>query len=838
MTSLNPILSEQAESCPGIGDNEATIISGSSPEDIKISNAELRRRLGIPEDERMTNFKNLHAIGLGGVGAVYAGNEPGTDREVAIKILRPQYRYSTERIESFVREVRATAQIDHPNVIPVYRFGVFEDEGVYFSMKRVRGETLRNVLRKLAENRKGYSRKYTLRRLINIFISACNGVAFANKNGIFHGDLKPGNIMIGEFGEVLVMDWGMARYRSEMDTFEGRKKVRLDSRNELRREENQLLTSSDLPIGGTPVFMAPEHLTGEEKKLTETSEVYALGTILYSILTWKAAPYETDGLPREKIIRQVVKGRFQMPRKAAPRQQVVPRELEAICCKAMHKKPGQRYQNVSAMIDELQNYLDGYPVRAYSPSPFYRLGKWFSRHPLIPVTVLALGLGVGGFRVYTSLQENAEMHSRFRLAQYNAARAAAQATAARTSYRKLKHDYNLTYDERFKLYRNVNKMAGLMSNSNAIALTALAQLPRSFDDSNSPRLMLAREIIRRAVMLYRELGDIAQLQESVENYRRRWGTLFLEVLRNDPELLKLITQAESHRGGLKVQIPPNWQMEILTSSGKPAGIRSSGSAELQLPEQDCIAAFSGRNGKFFFPVKVHSGKTTVLSPGFPNYIPDNLCYIGSGEIPVQDLVHDRPGGDVPAFMISKYEVSVGEYLKFWKSLPPEKREKYLPMTSISADGKLQGIWDSSGKLRSPYHLNKPVTGISRESAAAYCAWLGRKLHKKISLPNAEQWQKAAFRFPETGQGGIFYSENTAKLFPAGAPVTTRQQDISAFGVVNARGNVRELLSDLRGKAAQVTGGSFLTPESAVDRQQVQFTISGDNDIGFRYVVEL
>ena len=523
---------------------------------------------------------------------------------------------------------------------------------------------------------------------------------------------------------------------------------------------------------------------------------------------------------------------------SAPRQQTVPRELEAICCKAMHKNPKNRYRNVSAMIDELQNYLDGYPVRAYSPSPFYRLGKWFSRHPLIPVTVLALGLGVGGFRIYTSVQENAEMQSRFRQAQYNADRAAIQATAARSSYRKLKHDYNLSYNERFNLYRNVHKMAALMSNSNAVALTALAQLPRSFDDDHSPRLMLAREIFRRSIMLYRELGDNAQLQEAVENYRRRWGTLFLEVLRNDPELLKQITQAESHRGTLKVQLPENWEMEILTPAGKVLDIRRDKTAGLQLSEQDCIAAFSSRNGKFFFPVKIHSGKTTVLSPGYPNYIPDNLCYIGSGEIPVQDLVHARPGGDIPPFMISKYEVSVGDYLKFWKSLPPEKREKFLPMTSISTGGKLQGIWDKNGKLRSPYHLNKPVTGISREGAAAYCAWLGRKMRKKVTLPSAAQWQKAAFRFPESASGGIFYSENTAKLFPAGAPVTIQQQDISAFGVVNARGNVRELLSNLRGKTTQVTGGSFLTPENAVDRQQIQFTISGDNDIGFRYVVEL
>ena len=115
----DPVQTESAELHSVISDNDATIISGSSPEDIQFTNTELRHRLSIPEDERMGNYKNLHAIGLGGVGAVYSGNEPGTDREVAIKILRPQYRYSTERIESFVREVRATAQIDHPNVIPV-----------------------------------------------------------------------------------------------------------------------------------------------------------------------------------------------------------------------------------------------------------------------------------------------------------------------------------------------------------------------------------------------------------------------------------------------------------------------------------------------------------------------------------------------------------------------------------------------------------------------------------------------------------------------------------------------------------------------------------------------
>ena len=170
-----------------------------------------------------------------------------------------------------------------------------------------------------------------------------------------------------------------------------------------------------------------------------------------------------------------------------------------------------------------------------------------------------------------------------------------------------------------------------MSNSNAVALTALAQLPRSFDDEHSPRLILAREIFRRSIMLYRELGDNAQLQEAVENFRRRWGTLFLEVLRNDPELLKLITQAESHRGILKVQLPKNWQLEILTSTGKPQGIRWNGAAELQLSEQDYIAAFSSRNGKFFFPVK----STPEKRPFFHRDIPTTFRKTSAISVPAR-----------------------------------------------------------------------------------------------------------------------------------------------------------------------------------------------------------
>ncbi|MBQ9502661.1 MAG: protein kinase [Lentisphaeria bacterium] len=817
-------------------DVEKTIVSGSATDDVTIPSEELRRRLGIPADEKMSNYRDIRPIGLGGVGAVYSADEPGTDREVAIKILRPQYKYSRERIESFIHEARATAQIDHPNVVPVYRFGVFEDEGVYFSMKRVRGETLRDVLRKLSENHKGYARRYTLRRLVNIFLAACNGVSFANRNGILHGDLKPGNIMIGEFGEVLVMDWGMARYRPELDTIAERHKAHLGSKGsggELSRIGKKD-DEKEPPIGGTPVFMAPEHLTGAEKKLTETSEVYALGAILYSILTWRPAPYETENQPQEKIIRQVIVGKFQPPRKAAPGKQPVPRELEAICCKAMAKNPSRRYARVSDMIDEIQNYLDGYPVRAYSPSPVYRWGKWLSRNPIVPGILSALIVVGGGFGIYTQLKTRTEITSHFQIADYNAAEAFECGIRVRRCHRKLRAGGDMGYAERFALYREFSRETAHMDNANALALSSLSLLPRG--DDSSPRVVLGREVFRNALIIYREIGDDRQLLDVMENCRRRWGSLYLEVLKNDPELLRLVRLTESRSGSLKVELPRNghWRMELLNADGTKFSPPGSPAAEQSLPAQNYIVRFSdSEKGEFFFPVRILSGRTVSLDPGVPRDIPADLCYVGRGEVPVRDLVHFYTGGDVRPFLISRHEVSIGEYLEFLNSLPPGERLLHTPH-----GGADRPAWARNGQLPRPYDRSLPVTGISAGSAEAYCRWLGAKRGMKIRLPSLKERQKAAFRFSAENIYGAFYAIDREKDTQSGVPAAAvPRDDISVFGVVNAPSSARELLRDRPDRPRQVIGGSFPTGPST-DPRLLRYTASGDRDTGFRYVAEL
>ena len=169
------------------------------------------------EDKSINRFSHIKTIGLGGVGAVLSAYEPELNREVAIKILRPAFRNKPDSLKRFVREARATAHIEHPNIVPVHQLGVFSDNGVYFSMKKVEGRNLRSVIRKLSEGDKEFLKKYTLRQLLQIFVSIGNGVAYAHSKGVIHRDLKPANIMLGDYGEVMVMDWGLVKYSAEKD---------------------------------------------------------------------------------------------------------------------------------------------------------------------------------------------------------------------------------------------------------------------------------------------------------------------------------------------------------------------------------------------------------------------------------------------------------------------------------------------------------------------------------------------------------------------------------------------------------------------------------------------
>ncbi|MBI4567987.1 MAG: serine/threonine protein kinase, partial [Planctomycetes bacterium] len=222
-------------------------------------------------------------LGHGGMGEVLSARDPALDRSVAVKLSLYEDR---RRVRRFVHEAQVTAQLEHPNIIPVHEVGVTEKGRAYFAMKRVAGQTLGDVLHAVFRDDEEAAAKWPLPRLIEVFLKVCDGMAFAHSRRVIHRDLKPSNIMVGEFGEVLVMDWGLARVLDEKADEALEEAVRT-----VRTQEGASRTQDGI---GTPSYMPPEQADpARADEVDERADIYALGAVLYEMLcgqppfTWK-----------------------------------------------------------------------------------------------------------------------------------------------------------------------------------------------------------------------------------------------------------------------------------------------------------------------------------------------------------------------------------------------------------------------------------------------------------------------------------------------------------------------------------------------------------------------
>ena len=321
-------------------DDITTQLFGAAEGQETLSPEELRELLDLPPGDHITDFKDLTTIGMGGIGSVFSAWEPGLNREVALKVLRPEYRTRGLHVENFIREARMTAQIDHPNIVPVHKLGVFDDVGLYFTMRKIAGRNLHAIIKDLRNKVPDCVREYTLSRRLEIFVAVCQGIAFAHSRGILHCDLKPSNIMIGEYGEVMVMDWGLAAYRAEKDRPHGGRKLNLELSEDFPTDTRKISRPGKPVISGTPAYMAPEQAAGFDSKIDERTDIYSLGAILYSLLTLESAPFDSSR-PTEELLHNVIQGKFPRPRRRAPLL-AIPKELDAIVMKAMARHSADR----------------------------------------------------------------------------------------------------------------------------------------------------------------------------------------------------------------------------------------------------------------------------------------------------------------------------------------------------------------------------------------------------------------------------------------------------------------------------------------------------------------
>jgi formylglycine-generating enzyme required for sulfatase activity/serine/threonine protein kinase len=345
-------------------------------------------------------------VARGGQGVVLRIRDDLLDRDLAMKVIlgrgdpEPMGKTplaETKTLGRFLEEAQVTGQLDHPGIVPIHDLGLDSAGRAYFTMKLVKGKTLMEVFDELAEG-KGV---WTQSRVLGVLLKVCDAVRYAHAKGIIHRDLKPSNIMVGSFGEVFVMDWGLAKTLDRRDE----KNIALrpepaSSVSGIQPERDDApgqrmtppLCTMEGDVLGTPAYMPPEQAAGRVASMAPHSDVYSLGAMLYHLIAGHM-PYVALG---EHLSNHAVLARVQTaaPRRLAEIAPQVHAELVAICEKAMAREPSNRYEGMSALADDLSAYVEGRVVGAYETGAWAEARKWVRRNKALSVSMATVVLAI------------------------------------------------------------------------------------------------------------------------------------------------------------------------------------------------------------------------------------------------------------------------------------------------------------------------------------------------------------------------------------------------------------------------------------------------------------
>lgn len=359
----------------------------------------------VREQLEEKKYKVITTINRGGMGVILQARDLRIRRTVAMKVMKTSNQFSRENVLRFIDEAQLTGQLEHPNIVPIYELGIDEQGEIFYTMKFVKGTTLDDVLRGIRNGRQKTIEKYPLGTLLTIFQKVCDAVAYAHSKSIVHRDLKPENIMIGSFGEVLVMDWGLAKNLTTI------RKETPEATNQTVPNTPVAKSGDDLRgfetmhglIVGTPPYISPEQARGELDRIDERSDIYVLGGILYAILALRP-PVEGESVHEvvEKIVTSAIAppSSFNQPAKKSatktPGDSVdgtpanlvfahlpnkrIPDGLSAVVMKALALDPADRYQHVEDLQCDVEAYQGGFATKAERASVAKHTFLFAARH--------------------------------------------------------------------------------------------------------------------------------------------------------------------------------------------------------------------------------------------------------------------------------------------------------------------------------------------------------------------------------------------------------------------------------------------------------------------------
>ncbi|NQZ58429.1 MAG: protein kinase [Lentisphaeraceae bacterium] len=313
-------------------------------------------------------YRLQEQIGQGGMGKILVVEDSNLNRILAMKILDPKNSTNPRLGEAFIEEAQITGQLQHPNIIPIHDIGILPDNGKqYYTMKLVEGESLQEIIDALKLQDPAYQRTYTMHALLTIFRKVCDALAYAHSIGIIHRDIKPANIMVGKFGEVLVLDWGLAKYKST----EGINEVNVVDEDTVELESGHISSSLMTMAGtikGSLAYISPEQAMADNESIDHQSDIFLLGATLYHMLTLQP-PY--SGRDIVDVITKAEDAQFTHPNDTE-HGSLIPEALVNILMKSMTVDKKERFQSVADLIEKIDDYLE---ARNVSEMRYYKVGE-------------------------------------------------------------------------------------------------------------------------------------------------------------------------------------------------------------------------------------------------------------------------------------------------------------------------------------------------------------------------------------------------------------------------------------------------------------------------------
>jgi eukaryotic-like serine/threonine-protein kinase len=325
--------------------------------------------------ENAHRYQSQSKINEGGMKYIFEAHDKITNRKVATAYIKSNS--SDQAIQQFINEAQITASLEHPNIVPVHDLGLSDEYGPFFTMKLLGGENLQDILEKVEDEDIDYLTKFSKAYLLEIFLKICDAIAFAHSKGIVHLDLKPANIQINEYGEVLVCDWGLAR---SFINIEDLNKIHDPS----QLSDLALKPTYDGSIKGSPGFMAPEQISPAFGMRSIKTDIYCLGAILYSILTHRT-PIEGSSL--DAITKRTISKGIVAPKKRNPKCHIS-NSLNAVTLKAMSIEPKNRYASVNDLAHEIRAFTQGFATEAEHASFITQLNLLIKRNQRLCVLIM------------------------------------------------------------------------------------------------------------------------------------------------------------------------------------------------------------------------------------------------------------------------------------------------------------------------------------------------------------------------------------------------------------------------------------------------------------------